>query len=864
MEDESQSRPESAKSRSQSRVGSAQSRVSSAQSRVSSAKSEGAGSRAASAKSRASIAGSILASRPASAKSAALSRQGSARSHKSVAWSTVDDEQNLLEDEPSKKQGALTQIISGMWASREMLVDNHDPQLYVKITLRELITYSIFMVVICYGTFVQYSPTYYTYTSMMKSLFTKQLDVTNMQLFWRFLEEDLVDGIYWETWYNKGQRNTQIRCPTGEPAKQPCVVPPADRNIMYENRVLGLPRLRQLKVTNDSCNIQEDFQKAIKVCYAPYSSSSEDSRPFFPDFRNFSDESAWVYHTEEALEGTPHWGQLTTYSGAGYYQNLHYLKNDSTNIIRELKEGLWITQGTRFVTIDFTVYNVNINLFCVAKLTFEFPATGGVIPEQDFTAVKLLKYTESSDYVLMACEIIFVIFIVYYIIEESLEIKRKKFRYFFNFWNILDLIVIGISGAQIFYNIYLIFSVDGVLEQLLKKPFKFADFSFLASNARTLTVLSALNVFVAWIKVFKYLSFNKTMTQLSGTLGAAAKDLSGFSVMFFIIFSAFVQLGYLLFGTQVRDFRSFIDSVFTLFRMILGDFNFRDIEKANAFLGPVYFLSYIFFVFFVLLNMFLAIINDTYGEVKADLKTKKPDFQMSDFFKTGVNNVKGYLGIHDRAIDVENAIKLAAADDGFVTYEGLRENLRKARFSDVEIDLFFHQFQSDPMLSQIILDEEEVRAKQEEREKRRLSRISGIFDSDDDDLGFESDEEIQAPRSGREARRARSARIRSNLEDQSVPDNEFYQLVGRVDRMESSIAPLASKIDIVMARFGASNPAEKKLKKADMERMFDQILQSDNDDGTKCNQMEELVHNLEASRPSSQSQRPSSAMLLDQ
>ena len=71
--------------------------------------------------------------------------------------------------------------------------------------------------------------------------------------------------------------------------------------------------------------------------------------------------------------------------------------------------------------------------------------------------------------------------------------------------------------------------------------------------------------------------------------------------MFFIIFSAFVQLGYLLFGTQVHDFRTFIDSVYTLFRMILGDFNFRDIEKAHSILGPIYFLSYIFFVFFVLL-----------------------------------------------------------------------------------------------------------------------------------------------------------------------------------------------------------------------------------------------------------------------
>ncbi len=128
-------------------------------------------------------------------------------------------------------------------------------------------------------------------------------------------------------------------------------------------------------------------------------------------------------------------------------------------------------------------------------------------------------------------------------------------------------------------------------------------------------VLMALNVFAAWMKLFKYLSFNATMTQLSRTLTSAAKDLSGFTVMFFIIYFAFVQLGYLLFGTQVRAFRTFMDSFFTLFRMILGDFNFRDIEKANTILGPLFFLSYIFFVFFVLL------VSIDHNRFKRDLQT---------------------------------------------------------------------------------------------------------------------------------------------------------------------------------------------------------------------------------------------------
>ena len=50
-----------------------------------------------------------------------------------------------------------------------------------------------------------------------------------------------------------------------------------------------------------------------------------------------------------------------------YAQTLHYLKNETEAIIAELKQGQWITQGTRYVAVDITAYNANINLFCVIK-----------------------------------------------------------------------------------------------------------------------------------------------------------------------------------------------------------------------------------------------------------------------------------------------------------------------------------------------------------------------------------------------------------------------------------------------------------------------------------------------------------------
>ena len=50
----------------------------------------------------------------------------------------------------------------------------------------------------------------------------------------------------------------------------------------------------QLKVKNDSCSINADFASAIKVCFAPYDSSYEDTSEYIPDFRKYTSISASV------------------------------------------------------------------------------------------------------------------------------------------------------------------------------------------------------------------------------------------------------------------------------------------------------------------------------------------------------------------------------------------------------------------------------------------------------------------------------------------------------------------------------------------------------------------------------------------
>ena len=77
---------------------------------------------------------------------------------------------------------------------------------------------------------------------------------------------------------------------------------------------------------------------------------------------------------------------------------------------------------------------------------------------------------------------------------------------------------IQISTASIIFNIYKYLVVNSLLKGLLAEPELYADFNYLAKWSKIFQNTAGIALFAAWIKVFKFISFNKTMAQLSGTI----------------------------------------------------------------------------------------------------------------------------------------------------------------------------------------------------------------------------------------------------------------------------------------------------------------------------------------------------------
>lgn len=78
----------------------------------------------------------------------------------------------------------------------------------------------------------------------------------------QYTEGPFLNGMYWEVWYNNKS------------------LPENQTLIYYENLLLGVPRLRQVKVLNESCPVHEELKDEVYDCYGVYAAAYEDKKSF--------------------------------------------------------------------------------------------------------------------------------------------------------------------------------------------------------------------------------------------------------------------------------------------------------------------------------------------------------------------------------------------------------------------------------------------------------------------------------------------------------------------------------------------------------------------------------------------------------
>jgi hypothetical protein len=238
-------------------------------------------------------------------------------------------------------------------------------------------------------------------------------------------------------------------------------------------------------------------------------------------------------------------------------------------------------------------------------------------------------------------------------VKEIKQILKERLKYFKQFYNYIELVIIAFSWASFSMYLYRLYSSYEVYNLLKKSKKDFVQTtqitSFIQSAFINLQYISYCNdllqMFLGFcaafgtIRFIKLLRFNKKIIVFIQAFSHSIKDLLSFGLLFLILWFSFVQTMYLIFNEKSAQFASLVTSMETLFQLILGKFYVLPIIKANALFGSIFYILYNVLVVFMLINIFLSILTDHYNEARTSTDLDKEDPELFNYFKSVLGSV---------------------------------------------------------------------------------------------------------------------------------------------------------------------------------------------------------------------------------
>lgn len=149
-----------------------------------------------------------------------------------------------------------------------------------------------------------------------------------------------------------------------------------------------------------------------------------------------------------------------------------------------------------------------------------------------------------------------------------------------------------------------------------------------------------LLIFFTILKLIKLLRFNKKVSLLASTLQHCGKRLAVFAVIFLIIFGSFVQFFHIILLNDMYEFNTLLKSFETCFAMMLGRFEAQEMTRSNVF-SPFFFILFMVVNMFILLNMALSIVIESFTAVKNDADQQGNEHEIVEYIFTRFQNWTG-------------------------------------------------------------------------------------------------------------------------------------------------------------------------------------------------------------------------------
>ena len=422
-----------------------------------------------------------------------------------------------------------------------------------------------------------------------------------------------------------------------------------DNNFLYGNRRIEQLRIRQVRVPSQMCG--QDFLNKILTtespeystirCYPEFSTSipleaeflkESVTQDFFPDLEAMP----WFkFHESKPLREMAFFeGFYNIYPGSGYVLDIDWAgkgENGETVItvvpvdppripfnttISEVQNSKWIDIKTRAVIVDFTFFNPNLqpNLFLVVRLCIEFLPSGITIMYPTLRIVNPFRFKMQTLMQMITTGLlgVTVLLTLFYSQKEAREILRGPSKYIKSAWSLIAFVNVALMlGVCYFYatnflQTQALFNPDNEIYQ--------GDLQKLGYALDQEKNLEGLCIIIMWVRLYQYCSISRSLSTLTRTIGKAVGKLA---IVMFLLLLPMIGMMFgmvLIVGTNSYNFSSFMLALYTLFRAVLGDFDYSE-WGSNRYLGPILLLFWIILTGCLILNIIVALLCDAFASV---------------------------------------------------------------------------------------------------------------------------------------------------------------------------------------------------------------------------------------------------------
>eukprot|EP00929_Paragymnodinium_shiwhaense_P098005 TRINITY_DN59571_c0_g1_i1.p1 TRINITY_DN59571_c0_g1~~TRINITY_DN59571_c0_g1_i1.p1 ORF type:complete len:989 (-),score=220.50 TRINITY_DN59571_c0_g1_i1:124-3057(-) len=390
------------------------------------------------------------------------------------------------------------------------------------------------------------------------------------------------------------------------------------------------------------------------------------------------------------------------------YNGTNSTMTDQIARAKSLELSRWIDETTARVELSFVLYNGPKDILALNTVSFIFARSGHIWKRLTHRSIVMNPYLDPTS---MIFDILFYGQLTWIFLSEAREVcgglreqrwnLRKFLKGYLSVWNTVDWVSISLGYIMLGLWVYQNLATESLAQDLSELEAAqdaclaegdmthcdrelddfFTTVQWVGNYVKHCREFCAFYPIVIMLRLFKAFSAQPRLALVTDTLAKASSDLFHFSIIFLSIFMSFAVMGTIVFGRELPDFTTVSRTTVTLFNALMGEFDVDTMRVVGRWKSFLFFASFMISVLFVMLDMLVGLLMDTYEAVKRKAQTSETLLQQATemFSRAWQNRFGGRMSLSKvRSALVDDAQAndsegLARVDDLMDMIPGLKE-----------------------------------------------------------------------------------------------------------------------------------------------------------------------------------------------